>query len=120
MLTVGVDLVEISRIERSIRNPRFVDRVFGAQEQKRLHRAESYAAAFAAKEAFAKALGTGVCGFGLAEVEVLEDALGAPYLHLSGRARKLAEDRGLCFALSLTHTGGMAAAVVIAQPAEQE
>lgn len=115
-MTVGIDLVEISRIEKSIQNPRFRTRVFGPSEQKLLNSpraAERAAANFAAKEAFSKALGTGICGFSLSEVEVLRNEQGAPYLALSGRAKVLAEEQGLSFAVSLTHTGEYAEAVVI-------
>ena len=63
--------------------------------------------------AFAKALGTGLRGFALNEVEVLRDALGKPYFALSGRAAARAE--GLVFSLSLTHDGGYAAAFVVAE-----
>lgn len=119
MLTVGLDLAEVSRLAHSLQNKRFWQRVFGPAEREELRRkanpAESAAACFAAKEAFSKALGTGVRGFSLCEVEVVHDALGAPKLQLSGRAAALARERGLTFALSLTHTGGFAAAVVIAQ-----
>lgn len=72
------------------------------------------AASFAAKEAFSKALGTGIRGFALAEVSVLRDSLGAPYFALSGRAARLAEERGLRFSVSLSHTEDLAAAFVVA------
>ena len=77
-------------------------------------RPETMAANFAAKEAFAKALGTGVRGFALGEVAVLRDSLGAPYFALSGRAKELAEGRGPAFSVSLTHTDELAAAFVVA------
>ena len=77
-------------------------------------KAEHLAGAFAAKEAFAKALGTGIRGFSLCEVEVLHDTLGAPYFALSGKAAALAEARALEFTLSITHTGTLAAAMVTA------
>ena len=118
MLSVGIDLVEISRIRRSLENPRFLARVYGGEElaahRIRKGRDESLAAAFAAKEAFSKALGTGVRGFSLPEVQVLHDALGAPYLSLSGRAAELAAEKNLEFSLSLTHTDQYASAVVVA------
>jgi holo-[acyl-carrier protein] synthase len=77
-------------------------------------RPETIAASYAAKEAFSKAMGTGVRGFSLAEVSVLRDSLGAPYFALSGRAARLAAERGLCFSVSLTHTDELAAAFVVA------
>lgn len=102
-----------------MQNPRFETRVFGVSERVLLTGARRFARAaahFAAKEAFAKALGTGVRGFSLSEVEVLRDELGAPCLQLSGQARAIAEQRGLDFSVSLSHEHGYAAAVVLALP----
>lgn len=118
MLSTGIDLVEISRIQRSIKNPRFCRNVFGQEEyvflQSRGFSAQSAAASFCAKEAFAKALGTGVRGFRLSEVELLRNHLGKPYLKLSGNAEKIAREKNLYFSVSVTHTKMYAAAVVIA------
>lgn len=118
MLYTGIDLLEINRIADSIKNPRFTARVFSAIERQYFDLQKnpfpSMAAAFAAKEAFSKALGTGVRGFKLNEVSVEHDALGAPYLTFSGSAKEIVEQRGLSFSLSLTHTDTIAAAFVIA------
>lgn len=116
-LFTGIDLIEIDRIRKSIQNPRFVSRVFSPKERELLQTpkaAQTAAANFCAKEAFAKALGTGVRGFALCEVSVLRDALGAPYLQLSGKAKEIADARGLTFSVSLSHTENYATAVVIA------
>ena len=119
MLMVGIDLIEIKRIKKSMQNPRFCKRVFGPSEwaflQERGFSAQSAAASFCAKEAFAKALGTGVRGFSLAEVQLLREPSGRPYLSLCGRALLLAEERGLEFAVSVTHTKQYAAVVVAAE-----
>lgn len=118
MLKNGIDLVEIERIRQSCENPAFVRRVFGAAEQAQFaaqkHPEAHMAGAFAAKEAFSKAMGTGLRGFSLCEVEVLHDALGAPYFSLSGQAKALADAKNLEFALSITHTDSLAAAFVTA------
>lgn len=117
MKGVGIDLVEVARIRKSMENPRFVSRVFGEEEQKLFtgaHAAERAAANYAAKEAFSKALGTGVVGFSLNEVETLRDELGAPYLRFSGKAAEIVRERGLRFLCSLTHTADHAEAIVIA------
>lgn len=117
MLTVGIDSVEISRIKKSLENPRFCERVFGKTEYSQLAMrgfpVQSAAASFSAKEAFSKALGTGIRGFRLSEVELLRGESGEPYLKLSGNALKLAA--GLRFAVSVTHTRELATVVVIAQ-----
>ena len=72
------------------------------------------AAAFAAKEAFSKALGTGVRGFKLCEVSVAHTELGAPYYIFTGAAERIVKERGLTFSLSLTHTDDTAAAFTVA------
>ncbi len=119
MLYTGIDLLEIERIAESIKNPRFTARVFSAIEREYFAGQKtpvpSMAASFAAKEAFSKALGTGVRGFKLNEVSVAHDALGAPYFVFSGSAKKIVEERGLTFSLSLTHTDTIAAAFVVAE-----
>lgn len=118
MYSVGTDLVEISRIKKGCEKQRFIDRVYSKAEQELFCgeriRYESLAGNWAAKEAFSKALGTGVRDFLLTEVEVLRDYLGAPYIRLSGNAAKRAEERGLSFSVSITHTKELAQAVVIA------
>ncbi len=77
---IGTDLIEIERIARLLQNPRFLERVYTKEEQRQLRSAESYAANFAAKEAYSKALGTGVSGFSLTDIEILRDERGKPYL----------------------------------------
>ncbi len=118
MIKNGFDLVEIERIRRSAENPRFIEQVYGENEQKELAQRKfaprHLAGAFAAKEAFSKALGTGVRGFSLCEAEILHDSLGAPYFFLSGNAKQLADEKNLAFSLSITHTDTFAAAMVTA------
>lgn len=77
-------------------------------------KAESVAANFAAKEAFSKALGTGVRGFSLNEVSVLRDESGAPFFAFSGNAERIVKERKLGFSVSLSHTKNMACAMVVA------
>ncbi|NLA77818.1 MAG: holo-ACP synthase, partial [Clostridiales bacterium] len=107
---------ELERIASSIKSERFLARVFGAQELEYFARKSmplnSIAAAFAAKEAFGKALGTGVSGFSLNEVQVLHEKSGKPFLALSGKALEAANGRELD--VSITHTRDVATAVVIA------
>lgn len=118
ILRTGVDLVEIARIRRSLKNPRFLQRFFGRQERIWLEEkncpAQSVAASFCAKEAFAKAMGIGIRNFALKEVELLRDELGAPYFHLTGNAKKLASEKKLAFSVSISHTKEHALAFVVA------
>lgn len=118
MLFTGIDLTEIERIKKSCQNPRFIARVFSAKEQEyfasKRNPYPSMAAAFAAKEAFSKALGTGIRGFELNEVSVEHDPLGAPFFTFTGHAAEIVRQRKLSFSLSLTHTDTVAAAFVVA------
>lgn len=114
-------MVEISRIEQIVsKDPRFLTRFFGTEERKIFTKKEqsktyfqSIAANFAAKEAFSKALGTGVRDFSLKEVQILRDELGAPYLLLSGKALAIAQERNVNFSVSQSHTEQHAIAIVI-------
>jgi holo-[acyl-carrier-protein] synthase len=119
MLLAGIDLVEIKRIKESMENPRFCRRVLGPAEYAQLEMrgfpVQSVAASFSAKEAFSKAIGTGLRGFSLTEVELLRAENGRPDLKLSGSALEIARERGLTFSVSVTHTREYAAAVVVGQ-----
>jgi holo-[acyl-carrier protein] synthase len=124
VLGVGTDLIETKRIQESIDRygERFLERVFTAGEiaycmRKKKNAAESFAARFAAKEAGAKALGTGISrGITWRELEVRREASGRPTLHLSGRAAELAKAMGVRrVQLSLTHSRELAMAVVVAE-----
>lgn len=124
MLLVGIDLVENKRIKKSISNPRFLRRILGKSEYSQLEMrgfpVQSVAASFCAKEAFSKALGTGIRGFLLSDVELLRKNSGEPYLSLSGEAQRIAEKRGIVFHVSVTHTKEYASAVVIGEEKSSE
>ncbi len=115
---VGIDLMSVSRIRRAIENfgHRFIERIFTPAEvefcQKLAHPYPSYAARFAAKEAFSKALGTGLRGaVSWQEIEVCDNEKTRPTLKVSGRAKQFLGKRRVH--LSLTHLEDYAAAVVI-------
>jgi len=117
----GIDLVEIERIRQSVDRfgERFLNRVYTAAEQayclRKRNAAESLAARFAAKEAGAKALGTGINhGVTWLEIEVVREPGGRPAIAFHGRARSIAEHQGVrAVALSLTHSRNLAMASVI-------
>ncbi len=117
-ISVGTDIVEIERIRKSCQSARFMERVYSEKESALFSVKKdpypSLAGNWAAKEAFAKALGTGVRDFELSEVSVLRDNLGAPYIELTGEALKIAKSRGLYFSVSISHSKEYATAVVIA------
>ncbi|MHB8294245.1 MAG: holo-ACP synthase [Acidimicrobiales bacterium] len=116
-----MDLVDLERLAAVLsRSPRLAERVFTGQERQYC---AGYAdplphlgARFAAKEAAMKALGVGLFACGFHEVEVVRRS-GAPTLALSGRAEALAARLGLAgLAVSLSHTGKLAIAVVQGVP----
>ena len=123
---VGVDAVDVARFRQVLdRRPRFAQRCFTESERAdatgSADVAQSLAARFAAKEAVMKALGTGIGGFALTDVEVCRTTgkgatRNAPYLRLHGTAAALAGAQGAgTFHLSLTHTDGVAIAFVVAE-----
>jgi holo-[acyl-carrier protein] synthase len=126
---LGIDLVQVAHLERALaRTPRLADRLFTAGERDACRRADgspriaSLAARFAAKEAVAKALGTGIRGFGFRDVEVVTDELGRPGVVLHGGAAEVALQRRIGEVLiALTHAAGVAVAIAqaIGQGAER-
>ncbi len=112
---IGIDIVEISRIKKSMENPRFLERTFTNAENKyfKTKKApqESVAACFAAKEAFLKALGIGFSNIKIKDIEVLHNELGAPYVVLYGKLKELL-DKGKVH-ISLSHSENYATAVVV-------
>ncbi len=119
MIAVGVDLIEISRIEAMVERygDRFLERIYTEGELAyAAGRLSALAARWAAKEAAAKALGTGIGQVAFRELEVVCDAQGKPELWLHGNAARLAARLNLTqFALSLSHTADYALAFVVAQ-----
>lgn len=121
----GMDLAEVVRTLAAVdgrHGARFRDRVYTAEEQRYCDsrgrgRGQSYAARFAAKEATMKALGVGWGkDAGFCDIEVRREARGRPALFLSGAAAATARRMGITdFHLSLTHTGSLAAAFVVAE-----
>jgi holo-[acyl-carrier protein] synthase len=121
IVSIGIDIVEVYRIRETLaRTPRFVERVFTEKERaycdaKGAAAAQSYAARFAAKEAFLKALKTGWRGkITWHDMEILNDEQGVPNLEIRGEARSLLENLGADkIHLSMSHTTEHAVAEVI-------
>lgn len=117
-LATGVDLIEIERIEEVVsrHGKHYLEKVFTPAELEYCgKRAESLAGRFAAKEAVAKALGTGIGNISWKEIEILGDEQKAPKLTLYGRAEEKAKELGLIsWSLSITHSQSHAVAFVVA------
>lgn len=116
---IGTDIVQVSRMNKWIENPEIIKRFFnpaeimekGSDSTKNQH----YAARFAAKEAFSKALGTGITGFSLRDVYITNDKSGKPILNVKNSvADVLREKCGECkIHVSLSHEKEYATAFVI-------
>ncbi|ASZ11475.1 holo-ACP synthase [Chitinophaga pendula] len=120
---IGTDIIEVARVEDKIRRVKgFRETIFSTAEitycEQQAAPYQSYAARFAAKEAFLKALGTG-WGHGnlhFNEVEIVNDKYGKPILHLVGDAAdKLASLQIKCIHASLSHIKDTAMAMVIVE-----
>jgi holo-[acyl-carrier protein] synthase len=118
---IGTDIVAIERFQRFIdsSNTSLLQRVFTERERSvcsaRKDSASCFAARFAAKEAFLKALGTGLRnGISWQDMEIALNDMGKPELLLTGRAREIFAQQGLgSVFLSLSHDGGTAVAMVV-------
>lgn len=121
IVSIGTDIIEVYRIRQTLeRTPRFADRVFTENEREYCESrgaaaAQSYAARFAAKEAFLKALRTGWRGkITWRDIEVRNDDSGAPFLEISGEADRILDSLGANkIHLSISHTTEHAIANVV-------
>lgn len=118
MIRTGVDIIEVERIDRAIlrHGDRFFDRFFTPQELIDAHgHTPALAARFAAKEAVAKALGTGIGEVGWKDIEIVNGPRRMPILLLHNEAEQIAAALGLEeWAVSLSHTHEHAMAVAVA------
>lgn len=116
---IGMDMVEISRIEKACEKEHFLNRIFTAEEVIRFQKFPARLAGnFAVKEAVAKVFGTGFRGFHPSDVEVLRDELGKPYVNLYGPARELQEKLGITsIYVTITNEKEYACAMAVAEGA---
>lgn len=115
---IGIDLIEIQRVRTSLgRTPSLLNRMYTESEQSYCRgRIPSLAARFAAKEAVSKALGSGVRGFTLLDIEIIGDDLGRPSVRLHDRAADRAQLAGVMQVhLSLSTSDTVAAAYAVAE-----
>ena len=95
---VGTDIVSVERIKKSLKNKNFLRRIFNSKEilkcKKKINGFNCYSKRFAAKEAFSKALGTGISkGIRFNEIIILNKKSGKPYITLSGQTKKIIESK---------------------------
>jgi holo-[acyl-carrier protein] synthase len=116
-LCSGVDLIEIERVQEAIERhgDRFLNRIFTPFELAEvLDNSASLAVRFAAKEAVAKALGTGIGVVCWQDIEIRRGPERQPELHLHGAAAQIAQQLGLVqWSISLSHTQNIAIAMAV-------
>ncbi len=116
---IGVDLTQVSRFEKWVSSPNMLNRFFNEKEMSEASSfsvsCQHYAVRFAAKEAFGKALGTGILGFDLKDVFIVKDCSGRPSLQVEKTAAKLLQKIcGKCkLHVSLSHEKEYAIAYVM-------
>ena len=119
MLAVGVDIIELDRIARTVErwDQRFLDRIYTPQELAYCRgRVPQLAARFAAKEAVMKALGTGRYGLSWRDIEVVRSRGRAPSIQLHDRALRISERLGMeSLTLSISHSRDYAIAMVVGE-----
>lgn len=121
-MKVGIDIIEIARVEKLCDKASFLNRILTKSEKsyvdgKILSNSQSkkipyatIAGLFAAKEAVSKAIGVGLLrGVGFKDIEIVHDELGAPEIRLSGKAKEIVSDKKVV--ISISHDGGFAVAV---------
>jgi len=125
IIGIGTDIIEVHRIKRLFeRQERFKERVFTSREieycERKRNKAQNYAARFAAKEAFLKAIGTGWRkGISFKEVEIVNNREGKPEIVLYGTALAHTREMGITnIQVSVSHLEDMAVAVVAAEKRE--
>lgn len=125
IIGIGTDIVEIDRVKAAMeREQGFVSRVLTPKERELLSKKakpwEYTAGRFSAKEAISKALGTGIRGFSLQDIEVLNDELGAPKVELKGAALELMSNySSYKIHLSISHCRDYASAFALLEVCEK-
>lgn len=116
IIGIGTDIIEIERIEKAInKTATFKEKVYTVNEiahiEKKKNPYASYAGRFAAKEAVSKAIGTGVRNFLLKDIEILNDELGKPVVHLYNNIKEIAHNMKI--EISISHSKKYAVSTVI-------
>ncbi|AYE34153.1 holo-ACP synthase [Clostridium septicum] len=118
IIGIGTDIIEIERIERAVNKTKnFLEKIFTEKEiklfQSKNMRAEVMAGNFAAKEAISKAIGTGIRGFSLKDIEILRDELGKPIATLNENIVKILGVNSFRLNITISHNNTSAIAFAI-------
>lgn len=114
---IGIDILEIERIEKSIKSENFTKKVFTEKEYQHYidkgSHTQTLAGIFCAKEAVSKALQTGIRKFNFLDIEICYTDLGAPYAILKNHAQTLLNNRQINISISHNNSTAVAVAVII-------
>lgn len=119
IIGIGVDITKVSRFEKWVKESHMISRFFNERERNDSSSIQSacehYAARFAAKEAFGKALGSGIIGFDLKDIYIQNEASGKPCLFVEGKALELLKSKceNPIIHVSLSHEKEYATAFVV-------
>lgn len=121
VIGIGVDSVEIKRVQKSCESSHFLKRIFTGEEIRQFDKRKIRAASdFAGKEAVVKVFGTGFCGCYPSEIEILRNSEGAPYVKLYGGAKEIARKLGIKdIKISITNTSELATAFALGCDGEE-
>lgn len=115
ILGIGIDIEEIKRIEKLCCDDYFMNRFFTDAEisffSENNNSAQSITGNYCGKEAFSKAIGTGIRDFSLKDIEILRDNLGKPYINLYNNLEHYIKENNIH--ISITHTDSIASAFVV-------
>ena len=117
---IGIDIVQVNRIEKNNENQNFLNKIYTEEEQdylkKRNFNPQTAAGLFAAKEAVSKALGTGISGFNITDIEIINDEFGKPEIFLHNKALEISRDKGIDkINISISHEKDYAIAFAVAE-----
>lgn len=120
IFSTGIDIVQVDRIERLIKDDGFINKVYTESEklylEERKYNCQTAAGLFAAKEAVSKALGTGIRGFNITDIEILRDNLGKPYVILHNKALDIKNNNFIKnISISISHEKQYAVAISISE-----
>ncbi|MDY4767875.1 MAG: holo-ACP synthase [Treponema sp.] len=119
IIGIGVDISKVSRFEKWVKDEKMIPRFFNAAEINNCRSIQSacehYAARFAAKEAFGKALGVGLAGYDMKDIYIVNDENGRPELKVENKAKDLLECKceNPIIHVSLSHEKEYATAFVV-------
>lgn len=117
---IGIDIVQVDRMKKNIDNVNFLNKIYTEEEQiylsEKNFNPQTAAGLFAAKEAVSKALGTGILGFSITDIEIIRDEFGKPEIFLHNKALEISLEKGIDkINITISHEKDYAVAFAVAE-----